>query len=149
MTKDQLKDGDRLTLRNGNISFYNNEYDDYSYDNNLIYLGGYYPEYDIVKVERIQVDKEALEDCINEKGKADIDDINENLTYQTIWERDELTNLLQNDNKCVDLSNKIEPLKPLYRHEDGFNIYYQYKSDSEVLADKINEIVEVINNGIK
>ncbi|MDY0194362.1 MAG: hypothetical protein RBR93_12695 [Aliarcobacter butzleri] len=103
-TKDMLKDGDRLTLRNGDVYYYGNDYMynaneiislDYSYDSNLIHNigkcenGEPYKEFDIVKVERIQLPKHIQwEILINQR--IDMEDyINHFLTYQTIWEREE------------------------------------------------------------
>ena len=126
-TKDMLKDGDKLTLRNGGSYIYDSG--EFMYENDDINndltdtING--KGFDIVKVERIQVpDIEAFAklEYISANGyykqeqqlfyKHNKERINNNLTYQTIWERD-LTNLLQNNDECVDLSKQPKKIEPI------------------------------------
>lgn len=145
MNKKDLKYGDRLTLRNGFVGvwfeetllqtsteeIYHTEYNGYlTHQSN--------DGFDIVKVERIQLDYNLYDLAETYGNKSFEENINNNLTYQTIWERD-LTKMRKNEENCADLSKEqpknIEPLK------------LQEATALELLVDKINEIVEVINNG--
>lgn len=146
MTKQELKDGDRLTLRNGEVYHYNNymltqlnvecpdTYKIGEYKDDLTELMDT-TDYDIVKVERIQ-----LPDTTWIGIYQYIDDLNNDLTYQTIWEIDECLGdlFLQGLEMLVEQPKKIEPL--------GFKQIGE-ESELDIITEKINEIIEVLNNG--
>lgn len=160
MKKEQLKSGDRLTLRNGDIGYLILE-NGISIVKGMTYNFDYYlddltdrwngEEYDIVKVERIQVDFDALNKNMIHKINPEIDSpgsyaeyiqnrVNNNLSYRTIWER-ELTNLLKKDNKCVDLSKQPKKIEPLHLQDYG-------DWDDKVIANKLNKLIEIINKEV-
>lgn len=94
MNKKDLKDGDRLTLRNGEVYIYDNYdkiFDKGDIREDLTDIDAV--EWDIVKVERIQVDENTFNGITNEyivnMNNTPLYEIfNNNLSYQTIWERE-------------------------------------------------------------
>lgn len=117
MNKQDLKDGDRLTLRNGEVWHWeDSEFMDCDYHNDLTEMGD--NNYDIVKVERIQAIK-----CLNTECESKT--CYPVLEYKTIWKREEQP-------------KKIEPLQ--HESYDKNSIHFQ----TDVI-NKLNEIIEVIN----
>ena len=133
MNKSKLKDGDKLTLRNGEIGYFIGNHGiviqggtTYNFDHYLDDLIDRWNGdiYDIVKVERIQISpytvvRQSYVDCPAEM-------FNEYLTYQTIWERE--TRLEQ--------PKKIEPMQNIVNRQDGDATFMN------MLANKINELIE-------
>lgn len=81
-----LKQGDRITLRNGEVVFWGESNADLKdYKNDL--TDDTYDFLDIVKVERIQIDNElyTIDFDVNLINIKEF--INNNLIYEIIWER--------------------------------------------------------------
>ena len=174
--KSMLKDGDRLTLRNGDVYVLGSKYFDivfYNEDLTDILEWKRFKKYDIVKVERIQLtlyDNEKyriglMSECQqgqfhNYKGQykheiiTNSSDINNNLTYQTIWEREEITSYedmdymqqqVYRDIACKVAEEQPKKIEPLDIHK--FANEENERIIMWTMVEKFNEIIEVLNNG--
>jgi len=95
MLKSELKDGDKLILRNNEVFYYNGFSELGIYNNNLIHFNEQYGRpFDIVKVERIQIDENTFNGITNEyltSSNVPLWKIfNSNLIYMTIWSENDL-----------------------------------------------------------
>lgn len=174
-SKSYLRDGDRLTTKNRDVIYYHDEWDVYVTED-FIYDKDGEDESDIVKVERIQFKEEyneSLKMYFHNEVYVREFDIDENLTYQTIWEREEsslpkqiqdinfskidfskyepqITELREQTKKVIETISvaeqpkKIEPLP--VREQTMYDGKILPFSDTMVM--KLNELIEVINKEV-
>ena len=104
MKLNELKDGDRLTLRDKTKCIWFNNIAINDNDNFEPYCADLkhknYNDYDIIKVERIQLSKNIP---FHTSIAIYKEEVNENLIYQIIWEREEIINTGTSPNQTLNL----------------------------------------------
>ena len=111
MKLNELKDGDRLTLRDKTKCIWFNNIAINDNDNFEPYCADLkhknYNDYDIIKVERIQLSKNIP---FHTSIAIYKEEVNENLIYQIIWEREEIINdynPLEEIDKLIDMAKEL------------------------------------------